>query len=119
MADPDPIDVEVGGRLRLLRRYRGLSQTELATQLGLTFQQVQKYERGANRISASKLWKAAEVLGVPVAELFAPSDGSLSQSSVLGYLEVPDAAELLLAWSRVESDSQRRAVLALLRTLGG
>ena len=63
---PDPVDVHVGGRLRARRKSLGLSQERLAGELGLTFQQVQKYERGANRISASKLWACASALGVPI-----------------------------------------------------
>ena len=64
---PDPIDVHVGGRIRLRRTLMGLSQTGLGEVIGLTFQQVQKYERGANRVSASMLYRIAEALDVPVA----------------------------------------------------
>ena len=63
---PDPVDVEVGHRIRIERLARGLSQTALANQLGVTFQQVQKYEKGVNRVGAGRLTKIAEVLGVPV-----------------------------------------------------
>ena len=63
---PNPIDVHVGQRVRLRRKQRGLSQGRLADALGLTFQQIQKYERGTNRVSASKLYGIAMVLGVPV-----------------------------------------------------
>lgn len=70
---PDPIDVYVGARLRALRLQRKLSQSELAKALDLTFQQIQKYERGTNRISASKLLRAAEYLQAPVASLFPES----------------------------------------------
>ena len=68
---PHPIDVHVGSRLAELRRAKRLSQGELGHALGITFQQVQKYERGANRVSASRLWDASEVLGVEVAAFFA------------------------------------------------
>lgn len=67
---PAAIDAHVGARLRLLRRAAGLSQEALAEPLGLTFQQVQKYERGANRVSASKLWEIAAILGVEVSAFF-------------------------------------------------
>ena len=63
---PNPIDVHVGNRLRLRRSILGLSQERLASELGITFQQVQKYERGLNRIGASRLWDLAQVLGVSV-----------------------------------------------------
>ena len=67
---PDPVDVEVGHRIRIERLSRGLSQTALANQLGVTFQQVQKYEKGVNRVGAGRLTKIAEVLGVPVSTFF-------------------------------------------------
>lgn len=91
-----------------------MSQSDLAERLGLTFQQVQKYERGANRISASKLWKVAEVLQVPVGELFgdpSPADGEASPAQV-------GDADLLRAWNLIESEQQRRAVLSLVRSMG-
>src|SRR5258707_3367902 len=67
---PDPVDVEVGHRIRIERLARGLSQTALANQLGVTFQQVQKYEKGVNRVGAGRLTKIAEVLGVAVGTFF-------------------------------------------------
>lgn len=68
---PHPIDVQVGARVRLRRLLIGMSQESLAASLGLTFQQIQKYERGHNRISASRLVATAAALGVPVAYFFA------------------------------------------------
>jgi transcriptional regulator with XRE-family HTH domain len=67
---PDPVDVHVGGRIRVRRLYRGMRQEELARELGLTFQQVQKYESGANRVSASRLWEIAAILETPIAYFF-------------------------------------------------
>src|SRR6187399_406086 len=67
---PNPIDIHVGGRIRLRRTLLGMSQEKLGEALGLTFQQVQKYERGANRIGASRLQQISEVLQVPVSFLF-------------------------------------------------
>jgi transcriptional regulator with XRE-family HTH domain len=67
---PDPVDVHVGQRLRLRRSIMGVSQTQLAERVGLTFQAIQKYERGENRISASRLYQFAQILGVPVAYFF-------------------------------------------------
>lgn len=67
---PNPIDLHVGTRIRSRRKALGMSQEQLAEGLGLTFQQVQKYERGANRISASKMYEAAKVLGVTPAFFF-------------------------------------------------
>src|SRR4051812_37905868 len=67
---PNPVDLYVGGRIRMRRRSLGVSQEKLADDLGLTFQQVQKYERGANRVSASKLYEIARSLQTPVAFFF-------------------------------------------------
>ena len=67
---PDPIDAHLGARLCLRRRLRGLSQTDLATAMGVTYQQVQKYERGANRMAAATLYRAAEALDVPIGFFF-------------------------------------------------
>src|SRR5512145_297854 len=80
--DPDPIDVHVGGRLRLRRTLMGLSQTDLAKSVGLTFQQVQKYESGANRVSASRLYHISESLDVPVSFFFddMPREGGLAEA---------------------------------------
>lgn len=72
----NPVDVYVGGRLRLRRTLLGLSQEKLADAIGLTFQQVQKYERGTNRISASRLYQFSKILEVPVAYFFDEYDGS-------------------------------------------
>jgi transcriptional regulator with XRE-family HTH domain len=70
-----PVDVHVGARLRLFRIERGMSQTEMAQGVGLTFQQVQKYEKGTNRVSASKLFEFARLLKVPVHAFFAGLEG--------------------------------------------
>ncbi len=67
---PNPVDVHVGGRVRLRRTLLGLSQEKLGEAIGLTFQQVQKYERGANRIGASRLWDLSRVLDCPVSYFF-------------------------------------------------
>jgi transcriptional regulator with XRE-family HTH domain len=69
---PDPIDVYVGSRIRTRRLYRNMRQEELARALGVTFQQVQKYESGANRVSASRLWEIAAILEMPIAYFFPP-----------------------------------------------
>jgi transcriptional regulator with XRE-family HTH domain len=68
--DPHPIDIRIGQNLRLFRIEASLTQTALAHALGLTFQQVQKYEKGSNRIAASRLWDCAQILRVPPAQFF-------------------------------------------------
>src|ERR1700740_1522580 len=74
---PQPVDVLVGQNIRICRLQKGLSQTELGERIGVTFQQIQKYEKGANRVGASRLTQIADVLGVPIPTLFdgAPTAG--------------------------------------------
>jgi transcriptional regulator with XRE-family HTH domain len=83
MADsfPNPIDVHVGKRLRLRRNILKITQKELAEMLGLTFQQVQKYEKGDNRISASRLWDISQILGVPIDFFFEDIDEQIALKS--------------------------------------
>ena len=87
--DADLIDQHVGRMIRLLRKKQRLSQTVLAEALGVSFQQIQKYERGANRISASKLYQTAALLGVPVAALY---DGLPTLADANLALDVDQAA---------------------------
>src|ERR1700752_4944741 len=90
---PNPIDVHVGSRVRLRRTLLGMSQERLGEALGLTFQQVQKYERGANRVGASRLFDLARVLDVPVSFFFDDMPEGASQQSprmmVVGLAEEP------------------------------
>lgn len=79
----DPVDVFVGGRIRLARRLLGMSQDALASHLGITFQQVQKYERGANRISASMLWRAAHATGHTPAYFFEGLEGPTGSADLV------------------------------------
>ena len=92
--EPNPIDVHVGRRVRLRRKELGLSQERLAGGLGLTFQQVQKYERGANRVSASKLFEVARILRVPIGYFFEGLDDPAS----------PDGGDYANAWTGVVED---------------
>ncbi len=81
---PNPIDVHVGNRMRLRRTLLGLSQIEMGKQIGLTFQQVQKYERGANRIGASRLYDIARVLDVPVSFFYDDMPPAVQAASPAG-----------------------------------
>ncbi|MEA2943770.1 MAG: hypothetical protein QOD09_4299, partial [Bradyrhizobium sp.] len=78
---PDPLDVMVGAKIRVFRIHRGVSQTDLAEQIGVTFQQVQKYETGMNRVGASRLSRIATVLGVSIGELFESSGDKLADAT--------------------------------------
>jgi transcriptional regulator with XRE-family HTH domain len=118
-AGPDPIDVEVGLRLRIIRKSRGMSQDALGKAIGLTFQQIQKYERGANRISASMLIKAARALEVSPGTILCPDEiGAAQPINVLALLAgQPDIEELVATYSRISSGRVRSSVLALARAL--
>ncbi|MCK5746128.1 MAG: helix-turn-helix transcriptional regulator, partial [Oricola sp.] len=84
---PNPIDIHVGGRIRLRRTMLGMSQEKLGEQLGITFQQVQKYEKGTNRVGASRLQNIAAILGVPVAFFFEDAPGDAGEGSTEGLSE--------------------------------
>jgi transcriptional regulator with XRE-family HTH domain len=121
----DPIDVEVAKRVRTLRLRRGLSQTELSEALGVTFQQVQKYERGANRISAGRLYQIAKVLGVPVAFFFADfkgrRGGTPAQALAVDFefLQTGGAMRLIRAYARIGDRGTRLALVRLAECLAG
>jgi transcriptional regulator with XRE-family HTH domain len=111
----DPRDAEIGQRVRALRLQRGLSQTELGQLISVTFQQVQKYEKGANRISAGRLQRIAEVLGVPVAFFFAAADKEPSDASADpgGFLQTEGALRLARAYARIKEPGIRLQLLRL------
>jgi transcriptional regulator with XRE-family HTH domain len=121
---PDAIDVEVGQRIRIQRLQSGLSQTVLAEGIGITFQQVQKYEKGVNRVGASRLTKIAKVLGVPVTTFFGAQDpetleGSArgTASSPLKLLTVPGARQLLRAYDQLNDGKMRRLIVDLVEDI--
>lgn len=117
---PDPFDVETGMRIRLRRHELGMSQTTLATAMGLTFQQLQKYERGANRISASKLNIAARMLDTKMYILLGEDIGEEDQSAVKTLLHLSaDALVVGKAFDRIEDAAQRRAVIGLVDSMAG
>ncbi len=113
---PDPIDVDVGRRIKLRRTAAGVTQTELAVHLGISFQQVQKYERGANRVSASILVRTAAFLGTTVAELVGEAPGAKETEDRLTILSTPGAMALLEVFARIQP-SLRGAVLQLVRVM--
>lgn len=116
---PDPIDVGVGARIRIRRRWLGLSQTQVAVVLGITFQQQQKYERGANRVSASMLVRTAAKLETTVAALVGEDGQAPVQPIIYAQLATPGAAELLSAYAGIQDGDQRRAVLLIAETISG
>lgn len=93
---PNPIDVHVGNRIRLRRTLLGLSQEKMASLLGLTFQQVQKYERGMNRVGASRLWDIGKVLDVPIGFFYEDMDSEVASQSPRMF-SLPDSTPLCFA----------------------
>ena len=117
---PHPLDVALGSRIRLRRRELGLSQEQLARQVGITFQQVQKYEHGANRVSFSRLVEIAQALHCGVMDIIGELDKSKASplfSRHVARLNEPGAAELLEAYSAIQSPKHRRAILNLAKQL--
>jgi len=129
---PNPIDVHVGTRVRLRRTLMGMSQEKLGDALGLTFQQVQKYERGANRIGASRLFDLSRVLEVPISYFFEEMEADVQSASprhmVRAVEEPPEAVknamakretlELVRAYYRIVDPSVRKHVYDLAKALG-
>jgi transcriptional regulator with XRE-family HTH domain len=120
------LELIIGARMRTRRRQLGLSQSDLAERLGVSFQQVQKYERGANRISASMLVKAARALDCPGGALLGdpgPEDparsghGDAMQAELNALLAVPGAVDLLRGFSRIPPGDARAGLLAIVRGL--
>jgi transcriptional regulator with XRE-family HTH domain len=113
-----PIDAMVGARIRMLRVDRGISQTMLAERIGVTFQQMQKYERGANRVGASRLSQIASVLGVSVGEFFESSRaGSPGLNSPVRLLAEPGALRVLKAYARTTSPRVRLCIAKLVESI--
>ncbi len=126
---PNPIDIHVGSRVRFRRMLLGMSQEKLGERLGLTFQQVQKYEKGVNRIGASRLFELANVLGVNVQFFYdeAPEFGEHkavpgmaeepSTDYVGGFLKSREGIELNRAFAKISDPKVRRSVVELVKSL--
>jgi len=123
---PNPIDIHVGSRVRLRRTMQGMSQEKLGDALGITFQQIQKYEKGSNRIGASRMQQISEALKVPVAFFFedAPVPGAATgmaeagaTSYVVDFLGSPDGIQLNRAFVRITNPAIRRKVIDMVRVL--
>lgn len=118
-ANPD--DVAIGANVRALRQRRGLTQEKLAAALGITFQQVQKYEKGTNRVSGSKLVAMANALAVPLEALFAGTGSEVTEGLPMPQLPIlsNQAQRLAEAFDRIEDPVQRRSLVLLVEALGG
>ena len=129
---PSPVDVHVGARLRVRRTLSGMSQTTLGDAIGLSFQQMQKYERGANRISASRLFDLAQVLDVPIAYFFDDMPTAVAASSPTlggGKAKKPPSYELdpmakretlqlVRAYYKITDPEIRKRLFEMTKTLG-
>lgn len=130
MKMPNPIDVHVGSRLRMRRMLVGMSQEKLGESLDLTFQQIQKYEKGSNRISASRLYDMSRILDVPVQFFFddmvrsdidgrSKADKPSGSFEMIEFLSSPDGAQLVRTFSEIESPEVRRNILDLVKSVSG
>lgn len=125
---PNPVDIHVGSRVRLRRTMLGMSQEKLGEALGITFQQIQKYEKGSNRIGASRLQRISEVLNVPVSFFFEDvpggqvTAGGLSEPSgsdyVVDFLSTSEGLQLNRAFVKISDAKVRRRIIDLVRSLG-
>ena len=129
---PNPVDIHVGARVRLRRTLLGMSQEKLGEAIGLTFQQVQKYERGANRVGASRLYDLSRVLEVPVSFFFDDMPDEISSKSVHERREMSESPdpfdndpmnrretlELVRAYYRITDPNQRKKIFELVKSMG-
>ena len=123
----NPVDARVGHRVRLRRMLMGMSQERLGELLGLTFQQVQKYEKGVNRIGAGRLFEIAGILGVPIGFFYEDAEAALNRTpgfaedddsgSVMEFIASGEGLQLTLAFMRIKDPKVRRRILDLVREL--
>jgi transcriptional regulator with XRE-family HTH domain len=126
---PNPIDKHVGSRVRMRRMILGMSQSKLADGLGLTFQQVQKYEKGTNRMGASRLQQISHILQIPVPFFFEGAPQLTGQSKGNGaapspayvseFLTTPDGLALTKAFMRIKDIRLRRRIVELVQGMAG
>lgn len=124
----DEVDAHVGRRLRRRRTALGITQDQLGKALGLTFQQIQKYEKGQNRIGAGRLYRIAEFLSVPVQYFFdelegeneaPPSPGDMTEAEIHAFAASPEGQALLSGFVRIGEPMTRRRLVELVTTLAG
>ena len=123
---PNPIDMHVGGRIRLRRNMLGISQEKLGESLGITFQQIQKYEKGTNRVGASRLQAISGVLEVPVAFFFEDAPGGSANNNfaedasttyVVDFLSSTEGLRLNRAFVKISDPKVRNRIIDLVRAL--
>jgi transcriptional regulator with XRE-family HTH domain len=119
---PNPIDVHVGKRIRIRRLFLGMNQETLANGLGLTFQQVQKYENGANRVSASRLSAMADILGVPISFIFGDlqigdTPQTPAEQESRQRMERPETIELIRLYYQIPDPNVRHQFLEMVKAV--
>lgn len=126
---PNPTDIHVGSRIRLRRNMLGMSQEKLGEHLGITFQQIQKYEKGTNRVGASRLQAIASILQVPVSFFFQEAGGGSEGEGAAGFAEErvavfdldfptgPEGVQLNRAFARISDPKVRRSIVDLVKSL--
>lgn len=124
----DNIDAHIGSRVRLRRLTAGITQEQLGTALGVTFQQVQKYEKGTNRIGAGRLYRISRILGVPVSYFYDGlcqtngagqhgAEADRNGAEIVDFISTPEGLALNRAFSRIEHGATRRRLVDLVRTI--
>jgi transcriptional regulator with XRE-family HTH domain len=120
------IDAYVAARLRTCRKQLGLSQAEVAKQLGVTFQQIQKYEAGLNRVGAGRLYQIAALYGIAIQDLFPRGTGAVDAShrgekldEITGFALSPEGAKLCEGFLRIKDPRQRRIIVGLVQEMAG
>jgi transcriptional regulator with XRE-family HTH domain len=123
---PNPVDRHVGLRIRMRRKELGISQERLAESIGLTFQQVQKYERAANRVSASKLWEMSRALSTSIGYFYEglgegmeTAGSNVPRESMQDFLMTPEGIELASVFPKIAKGRVRRKILDLVRAMAG
>jgi len=118
---PNPVDKHVGSRVRMRRMMLGMSQEELGDGLGLTFQQVQKYEKGTNRIGAGRLQHISHILQIPVPFFFegSPHGEAPSPAYMSDFLATADGLALIKAFMRIKEPTLRRRIVELVEEIAG
>jgi transcriptional regulator with XRE-family HTH domain len=114
---PSAVDVAVGRNVRIWRLAKGMSQAQLANRVGVTFQQVQKYEVGANRIGTGRLVKLAAILGVPIAALFDGSEGADPARSLLSLVADRRSFRLAGAFAAIKDSTARLSIVNLVEKI--
>lgn len=109
----DPEDLEIGQKIRALRVAKGVSQTTLGDGLGVTFQQVQKYERGTNRVSAGRLQKIARMLDTPITFFYSEQRTKKQEDNGLALIQSKGAMRLLRAFAEISSGTTKHALVIL------